>query len=369
MKIKRLFISLFAALGALLFTLMCSNKIDAASINLNKLNEEKYQSAVTVEVECVDFVKVINSIRYASGEHTVEEFKSNASLGYRIEGTSVAINYNGVYTFFAQAGETECAIEVIEIDNIDSTSDEITLTQRTINDNKGRIILDITYLNQESPVKLMKYMDGNRSIDNFKDYGTVLTSEETGDYTYLSFTENGRYTLYIEDECGNKSVKCFEIMNSIVVKDNDEVEVSAANQITYSILISGDQYYIELPKGEYNQGDVVVFTVFNEETNKFEVISSGTYYIYLDNKNIEALDKDCMRIIVDNEVITKYNLGMGDAIVAHFMTRAEAKEIGIEISYFNRNVIFWAGIAIVVVLVLFFVHRSRVKKATIYEEE
>ena len=237
---------------------------------------------------------------------------------------------------------------------------------------KGKILIDIEYENQKSPVAVMKYMEGHRSADNFADYGTLLTAEETGNYTYLSFNRNGEFSLYIEDACGNKSVTYFEIAASVIAKGEQKVSISGAKHIVYDIKRVDNQYYIEMPKSSedviYEQGDVVVFTVYDEEAAEFKVISSGEYYVYLDQDTVSDLKKDCVRVLIEPSVIEEHNLEVGDNIVAHYMTRQEAKQIGIKISYFDNTVIVAAGIVIGIIVVLFILHKIRIKKATIYED-
>ena len=372
MKLKRLLLSMFTFVVAMIFSIFVSTiRLDAAELTLTQSNTELYQSAVTVNLETKGFNNIITSIRYVSGEeYTEADFLNDSDLGIQIGDTrTVSIEHNGVYTFFAQSSNVEYVLSKIEITNIDSEPDQVVLTQRTINDTTGSIIIDIQYLNKKSPVALMKYMDGKRSVDNFENYGTILTKEETGDYKYLSFKKNGEFSLYIEDECGNMSVTHFEITSNKINKGDDYVEISAARHIIYDLKKSGNQYYIELPKQSevisYNQGDVIVFTIYDEETKEFNVISSGTYYLYMDNETVKELEKDCIRIIIEDELVTENELEVGDDIVAQFMTRAEAKQIGINISYFNNRVLFIGVAVIVVILVLFIIHRIRIKKATI----
>ena len=230
----------------------------------------------------------------------------------------------------------------------------------------------IKYENKQSEIVEMKYMEGHRSVDNFASYGTTLSKEETGNYTYLSFQRNGEFTLYVKDACGNESVTYFTIEGSTIVNGEDSVLISGASHIVYELKKTKDQYYIELPKADeniaYNQGDVVVFTIYNEETGYFEVIDSDTYYIYLSKNKVETLDQDCIRVIVSTEFVDENDLEVGDNIIAHYMTRQEAKEIGIKISYFNNNVLIIGGIIIAVIIAAFIFHKIRIKKATDYED-
>jgi len=369
---KKICLFVFSAFAAVMLSLMVGlSSAKAGDLKLTPSSTEDYQSAVTVEVECTGFANVV-TVSYVTGTYSLAELNNNSSIS-RIPVTEgyVTFTYNDNYTFIAKAG-SEVAIAHLSITNIDKEPDQVTLTQRSINSTKGKILIDIKYENQKSPVAVMKYMEGHRSVENFVDYGTELTSEETGNYTYLSFNRNGEFTLYIEDTCGNKSVTYFEIENSIVNKGDKQVAISGAKHIVYDVKKVGEQYYIEMPKASedivYEEGDVVVFTVYDETTGEFNVISSGDYYIYLDDDKISDLKKDCIRVIIDDSVVEENGLEIGDNIVAHYMTRQEAKQIGIKISYFNKTFIIGAVVVIAVVLVLFILHKIRIKKATMYEE-
>ena len=369
---KKICVFIFSAVAAVMLSLMIGlSSIEAGTIKLTPSSTENYQSAVTVQVECIDFKNAV-SVSYVTGLYTADQLRDNASISrLPVNDGYVTFTYNENYTFVAKSG-SELVTAQISIKNIDKEPDVVTLTQRRINSTKGKILIDIEYENQKSPVAVMKYMEGHRSADNFADYGTVLSAEETGNYTYLSFNRNGEFSLYIEDACGNKSVTYFEIEASVITKGEQKVSISGAKHIVYDIKKVDNQYYIEMPKSSedivYEQGDVVVFTVYDEETEEFKVISSGKYYIYLDNDTISDLKKDCVRVLIENSVVEENDLDIGDNIVAHYMTRQEAKQIGIKISYFDNTVIVAAVVVISIIVVLFILHKIRIKKATIYED-
>lgn len=369
---KKICVFIFSAVAAVVLSLMVGlSSIEAGSVKLTPSSTENYQSAVVVQVELTGFTNAA-SVSYVAGTYSLDELKNDSSISrLPVSNGYVTITYNDNYTFIARAG-SEWAIAHISIKNIDKEPDRVTLTQRKINTTKGKILIDIEYENQKSPVAAMKYMEGHRSIDNFTDYGVELTAEETGNYTYLSFNRNGEFSLYIEDACGNKSVTYFEIEASVVNKGDKSVSISGARHIVYDIKKAGNQYYIEMPKSSedivYEAGDVVVFTVYDETTGEFNVVSSGDSYVYLDNDKVSDLKKDCIRVIIEESVVEENNLEVGDTIVAHYMTRQEAKQIGIKISYFNKTFIVGAVVVIAIVLVLFILHKIRIKKANIYEE-
>ena len=366
---KKIGLFIFSAIFAVMLSVVVgASKIDAGSVKLTPSSTENYQRAVTVDVDCIGFSNVV-TVSYVSGNYTLDEAKQITRMP--VSNGEVTIEHNGDYTFVAQAGTTY-AIAHISITNIDKTPDTLVLTQRSVNDNKGYIIIDIRYTNKQSEIVEMKYMEGHRSVENFASYGTTLTKEETGNYTYLSFQSNGEFSLYVKDACGNESVTYFTVEGSKIVKDDKSVLISGASHIIYELKKTGEQYYIELPKASeeiaYNQGDVVVFTVYNAETKEFEVIDSETYYIYLSNKKVETLDQDCIRVIISEEFVDAQKLKVGDNIIAHYMTRQEARQIGIKIKYFNNNVLVIGGIVIAVLVAAFIFHRIRIKKATDYED-
>ena len=366
---KKICLYVFSALFAVMLSIMVgTSKVEAGNITLSPSSTANYQRAVTVDVDCTGFSTVV-TITYVSGNYTVDEVKSLNRIP--VSNGQVTIEHNGDYTFVVQAGST-FQVAHNSITNIDKTPDTLELKQRAVNDNKGYIIIDIKYKNKQSEIVEMKYMEGHRSVENFESYGEELTKEETGNYTYLSFQRNGEFSLYVKDACGNESVTYFTVEGSTVVNGDDSVLISGASHIVYELKKTGEQYYIELPMATediaYNQGDVVVFTTYNEETGNFDVIDNETYYVYMSKEKVKTLDQDCIRIIISNEFVDENKLKVGDSIVAHYMTRQEAKEIGIKISYFNNNVLIIGGIIIGVLVIAFIYHKFRIKKATDYED-
>lgn len=366
---KKIGLFIFSAIFAVMLSVVVgTSKVEAGSLVLSPSSTENYQRAVTIDVDCIGFSSVV-TVSYVSGNYTLDEVKNVTRIP--VSNGEVTIEHNGDYTFVAQSGSTY-TVAHISITNIDKTPDTLILTQRSVNDSKGYIIIDIKYTNKQSEIVEMKYMEGHRSVENFASYGTTLTKEETGNYSYLTFQSNGEFSLYVKDACQNESVTYFTVEGSKIVNGEDSVLISGASHIVYELKKTGNQYYIELPKATediaYNQGDVVVFTIFNETTKEFEVIENETYYIYLSNDKVKTLDQDCIRVIVSNDYVDENNLKVGDSIIAHYMTRKEARQIGIKISYFNNNVLVIGGIIIVVLVAAFIFHKIRIKKATDYED-
>ena len=145
----------------------------------------------------------------------------------------------------------------------------------------------ITTSDYGTGVKLIKYADGERDTEYFKTNGTVI-AEDT-----IRVTENGKYTVYVEDNAGNSTVETIEITkidtteptttkpeytqlaNGIQVINKQEENESRINKVQYAIKKAGEEY------GEWQDSDT--FTGLKHET---------TYFIKTRTTNIVNLSSE-----------------------------------------------------------------------------
>jgi len=113
---------------------------------------------------------------------------------------NTTITENGSYYVFVKNADGKMAQKEIKIQNIDKEAPSITLTQTP---NTGKI--QVAIKEEASGVSIRKYAKGEQNVAYFKDRGTSFTG------TQVEVTENGVYTIYVQDKAGNASVKTIQV--------------------------------------------------------------------------------------------------------------------------------------------------------------
>ncbi len=150
----------------------------------------------------------IRTIRYASGVRELSYFR-HGTAGTAITAGALSLSKSGSYTFYVSdyAGN-ERAIVYQTVD--DTTAPTAKLSYQVAYNYKTSTI-KLTASDKESGIKTVRYASGEQTADYFLSgkNGTELTL--TDGNAKFTVTEPGKYTVYLCDYRGNKSVHTIDV--------------------------------------------------------------------------------------------------------------------------------------------------------------
>ncbi|MBE6124597.1 MAG: hypothetical protein E7184_03630 [Erysipelotrichaceae bacterium] len=236
-------------------------------------------------------------------------------------------------------------------------------------DNAGNksIISKMIILDTTAPV-----LEGVANNGFYKDSVVVKINELTAYEVYLNgkllevaedtieVTENGNYHLVVTDELNHKVVVTFVInKESKVIIDSKEINVS--NQKYLPILKDEKGYYVELPKGNYPEKKVLLFSkVVGENVS---LLNQDVNYIYLSSSVREDLKNGYRLEIEDLTAVTleANEYGHYGYVLMNTTTLDAANELGISpVVIDNKAVSLITGLTgVISILGIFIINRSR----------
>jgi subtilisin family serine protease len=216
----------------------------------------------------------IRVVKYIYGEKTAQDFMRG------VEGTTVVNNKvdlvkAGIYTFYAAdyaGNETVQTYEVTE----DTTPPKLTATYKVADDYKTRTVT-IKASDKQSGLKRIKYMPGNKSIEDFLPAGAgteVLLKDGKGAF---KVKKDGIYTVYATDNRGNIVIK------PIIIKTvkATELKLESNNKTMYI----GEKYALRTYNKPSGSTDTITYKSSNEKvavvtsTGRITALAEGTVYI------------------------------------------------------------------------------------------
>ena len=198
--------------------------IDKTAPEMTIHQENTDNKNVEVSMTFLDNLTSINMVKVTQGEQTIDYFENGGQeLTLQKEDNSAiaAINVtkNGTYTIYVKDEAGNDKIQVFEVTTIteepevdDTTPPTIQTTEESINENES-IKVTINVTDTESQIATIKIANGEQDIDYFENEGTILqmkTDDKSAEAAVM-ITENGTYTIYAEDEQGNKTVNVITI--------------------------------------------------------------------------------------------------------------------------------------------------------------
>ncbi|MEG2441685.1 MAG: family 10 glycosylhydrolase [Acetivibrio sp.] len=166
---------------------------------------------VTITMKVTD-KSGLKQVKWATGAKKISYFKDKGKILKldKNNKVSVVVKKNATYTFYALDKAGNSIKKKVAISNIDKTSPsmEINFDDETYT-NKD-VLVTVAAMDENSGVKLVKYLVGENTIEAFSDNGTMLSVSKKGESTFLA-KENGTYTLYVEDKASNAAIQTFNI--------------------------------------------------------------------------------------------------------------------------------------------------------------
>lgn len=203
--------------------------IDFTAPEIEILQENTDSKNVVVTINLTDNLTGIDILKVANGEQDESYFENGGQqINIVKDGTSAVgilnVSENGTYTVYTKDLAGNVKLQTFKVTTIDegqepepepkpdTTAPTINI-EKAISQDKTSVNITINVVDTESQIKIVKMASGERDANYFASNGTELGMEK-GDKTSTSVvnvTENGTYTIYAEDEAGNKVVKTIDV--------------------------------------------------------------------------------------------------------------------------------------------------------------
>ena len=268
----------------------------APEITINQENTDNEN--VEVSISLLDNLTNINKVKVAQGEQTADYFENGGqelTLQKEENSARAAINIieNGTYTVYVEDEAENAKTEVFEVTTIteepevdDTTPPTIQTTNESIDENAA-IKVTIHVTDTQSQIKTIKIANGEQNTDYFENEGNslqMITDDKSAEAA-VRITKNGTYTIYAEDEQGNKIVSVITI-TEIVTPDPDDTITSSVYVIT-TTMIDKISPNTDVNTFKNNISTEVGYTIVNakgEELQNTQEIGTGYKLITETNK-------------------------------------------------------------------------------------
>lgn len=312
----------------------------APTVSLTEEMKEIYGKTSEVSLEIVENDSGIASVKYAF-VLVGEENPAEASYKENKE--------NKVYTDVVNDGEYR--LFVIITDKVGNET-KAAFENKFLVDVKTPLIKGVSTNGYYKNEVTIEVEDGNLTNVNVCN----LLTNECKDYAEkeIVLTETGYYVISATDSASNVTTTYFTLNRegSITIGE-DSYKVKS--QILLPVLENEGRYYISLPKGEYEKGNVLVYTKVENGTNKR--LSQSNNYVLLEGEVIEILARRSDSITITDTDVASEN----SYVVVNILTGNEAKGLGINTTVIdNEALALTVGVAGMLSLIgIFVIYRSK----------
>ena len=296
------------------------------------INQENTDNEnVQVSINVLDNLTNINMVKVAQGQQAIEYFENEGQeLTIQKDNNSakavINVTENGFYTVYAKDDAGNATIEVFEVTTItedpeidDTTPPTIQTINESMNENEF-IKVTIKVTDTQSQISTIKIANGEQNVDYFENQGTSLklTTDDKSAEATVVIKENGTYTIYTEDEQGNKTIKVItitEIETPEPTPDPDDTITSSVYVITQT-MIDKISPNTDVNTFKNNISTEVGYTIVNakgEELQNTQKIGTGYKLITETNKEYTLivtgdLNGDGNITLIDMSLLRKHYL-------------------------------------------------------------
>jgi len=190
---------------------------------------EPTEGPVTITVDSTSEAELA-SLQWLPGvHHDPEAFEGNE---IDLETNAFDVEENGYYTVLAENSEEEMSIDYVEVTNIieeeEPVSFNVALEASTTEETEGPVSIHVTH-DSEAPITVAKWLPGDKSAEDFAEDGTDIDLEQMS----FDVTENGTYTVYVQNEDGVEVVSTITIDN-IIESDPEPTPAPIAVEFEFS---------------------------------------------------------------------------------------------------------------------------------------
>ncbi len=312
----------------------------APVVTLTEEMKEIYGKTSEVSLEIVETDSGIASVKYAF-VLVGEENPAEASYKENKE--------NKVYTDVVNDGEYR--LYVIVTDKVGNETRTV-FENKFLVDIKAPVIKGVQTNGYYKNDLTVEVEDGNLTNVNVCN----LLTNECADYAEkeITLSETGYYVVNATDSASNVTTTYFTINKEGSITIGEDT-YKVKSQILLPVLNNESRYYISLPKGEYEKGNVLVYTKIENGTNKR--LSQNSNYILLEGEVIEILARRSDTITITDTDAAKEN----SYVVVNVLTGSEAKGLGINTTVIdNEALALTVGVAGMLSLIgIFVIYRSK----------
>ena len=265
------------------------------------LSTTKYTNeSIKITIKVTD-KSSIQSVKWARGAKKIAYFKkSGKKLSLDSKNTvTVTVKENDTYTFYAKdkaGNQVKKKVIVSNIDTVAPVTNAVLSTEEYTNKN---LTVNLTSTDDLSGVQLVKYLSGEKTINDFLEDGTVISLSKNG-ISKFEVQDNGIYSIYLCDKAGNEAVSTIEVTNIDKTKPVIEATYSVMNQeATIDLTLDEEDSGIKnvkYLKGIYTSDSEIWFEKGNEilDLTEFKVNAAGTYSIFVEdnagNKEVHVIE-------------------------------------------------------------------------------
>ena len=285
--------------------------IDKTAPEIAIQQENTDNENVEVSMTFIDNLTNIKKVKVAKGEQAIDYFENSGQelILEKEDNSAIAlinVMENGIYTVYVEDEAGNAKIETFEVTTIteepeidDTTPPTIQITRESVNENES-IKVTIHVTDTESQIASIKIANGEQSIDYFENGGTSLTmlTDDRSAESAVMITENGTYTIYAEDEQGNKTVEVITITEIVTPEPTPDPDPEPDDAITSSVYVVTttmiDQIipHTNVSTFKENIATEVGYRIVNtkgEELNNTDIIGTGDQLITDTNKTYSLI--------------------------------------------------------------------------------
>ena len=273
--------------------------IDLTAPEVEITQENTDNKNVVVTLNLTDNLSGVDILKIAEGEQNISYFENGGQQINIIKDGNSAIGVlnvtvNKTFTAYVKDVAGNEKVQTFEVTTIedeeptpeptpDTTAPTINI-EKEISQDKKSVNVTINVVDTESQIKLVKMASGERDIVYFENNGTELDMKK-GDKTSTSLvniTKNGTYTVYAEDESGNKTIETVEVAE--IEEQEPEPEPGDTTPPTITGVENGKTYknYVIPTISDENLASVVLTrngNIVEGYTNGDRISENGNYVL------------------------------------------------------------------------------------------
>ncbi len=271
----------------------------APEIEITQENTDSKNVAVTINLK--DNLTGIDILKVASGEQNESYFENGGQqINIIKDGLSaigkINVTKNGVYSAYVRDLAGNVKVQTFEVTTIDegqepepepepdTTAPAISI-EKAVSQDKTSVNLTINVVDTESQIQIVKMANGERDTNYFTNNGTELQmkKEDKTSTSIVNITQNGIYTIYAEDEAGNKVVKTIDITEIEEKEPEPEPEPDTLPP-TIAGVEDGKTYrnYVTPIASDENLAQVILIkdgNIVENYTNGDQIRENGSYVL------------------------------------------------------------------------------------------
>lgn len=273
--------------------------IDFTAPEMEITQENIDNKNVAVTINLTDNLTKIDILKIANGEQNEIYFENGGQqINITNDGTlaigKINIGENGIYTLYTRDLAGNEKIQTFEVTTIKEEQEpepEPDITPPTINlekevsQDKKSIMLTINVVDTESQIQIVKMTNGEQNEAYFENNGTeiqILKGDKTAT-SVINVTKNGTYTIYAEDDVGNKVVYTFNI-TEIEEKEPEPEPEPDKTPPTITGVEDGITYknYVTPKASDENLAEVTLIkdgNIIEDYTNGDQIRENGNYIL------------------------------------------------------------------------------------------